>query len=478
MSVQSAADDTAPISFTVRDRTAIAGVGVAMIVVELNWFALNLVLPTVARDFRTASTDLQWLVSGYMLALGSMMIVGGRRADLRGRRRSLVLGLIGFAAASVFCAASQNTLWLVLGRLAQGAAAALVFPVGVALVASQFRDGRQSRAVGYVLGYSAAGTALGPFVGALLTQATSWRGVFLLDVALCMVAVALLLRFTSESRDEAAVRELDSRGAVIIAIGLAAIMLGVDHGADQGWFSPVTVAGVLGGLGLLGVFVEQERHSKHPLIDPTLLRNPPFVVATSAGALSGVVYCVTAVLCALYLQQARDMTPLGAGAVFLALPTAYGVASYASGPLSERCRPEPLMIVGMLFTGGGLMVLSHVVSIGWYAAVLALCGLGTGLVWALTNSATQSYAPAARSGAASGLVLTVIVLLGAVGVSLSATALELVSGSTTHAAADARAIETVLRGTSALAFAGALGLLLVRRRWGRRDETAGRRAAP
>ncbi|OKJ65675.1 hypothetical protein AMK27_05670 [Streptomyces sp. CB02009] len=435
-----------------------------MLLVQMDWFALNLMLPVIADDFGTPTTDLQWLVSGYMLALGALMITGGRAADLFGRRRVLVTGLVGFAVVSVVCAAAQNTAWLTAGRVVQGCTAALIFPVAVAVVTAYFRDDRQGRAVATVLAFSAIGTALGPFIGGAFAEHVSWRAVFLLNVPFCVAAAVLALRCVAETRDEDAGRGLDIPGVVLLAAGLSAVMIGVDQGEHWGWGSAGTLACLLGGAALLAVFGRLERRTAEPLLDLTLLRNRPFVVVTLAGSLSNIVYCLVAVLSALYLQQARGLSPLESGLVFLSLSVGAGAASYWSGHLAQHARPEALMAAGMLLCGVSLLGLTWADSIPVYTAIFAVVGLGVGLGWALTNVATQSYVPANRLAAASGLVLTSLVLLGAVAVAVASTVLELLSGSVEGAAADGSAIESVLRAAALLALLGAAALgVLVRR---------------
>ncbi len=447
--------------FSARDRAVIAAAAISMLLVQMDWFALNLMLPEIARDFSTPTTDLQWLVSGYMLSLGALMITGGRAADLYGRRRTLVVGLTGFAVVSVVCSAAQNTEWLVTGRLVQGVTAALIFPVAVAVVTAYFRDDRQGRAVATVLAFSAVGTALGPFVGGAFAEHVSWRAVFLLNVPFCAAAVFMLLRHVPETRDEHAARGLDVRGVCLLGGGLAGVMLAVDQGARWGWASPATLVCFVGGAALLWLFGAMEKRTTEPLLDLGLLRNGPFVLVTAAGSVSNIVYCLTAVLSALYLQQARGLSPLDSGLIFLALSTGTGAASFWSGHLAERWRPESLMAVGLALSGVSLFALTWVTPLPLYTAIFAVLGVGVGLGWALTNVATQSYVPAPRLAAASGLVLTSLVLLGAVAVAVASTALEAISGSAAAAAADGPAIETVLRVTAALGLAGAAALTLL-----------------
>ncbi|MFG2770520.1 MFS transporter [Streptomyces sp. NPDC048350] len=446
--------------FSGRDRSVIAAAALSMLLVQMDWFALNLTLPVIARDFDEPTTDLQWLVSGYMLTLGAFMITGGRVADVHGRRRTLVCGLAGFGLVSVLCALAPSSGWLVAGRVVQGVTAAFIFPVAVAVVTAYFRDDRQGRAVGTVLAFSAVGTALGPFVGGTLAEHVSWRAVFYLNVPICAAAVFLILRHVPETRDTHASGSLDLRGAVTVAGGLTLFMLGVDQGALWGWAAPATWGCLLAGAALLALFIRIERRSAEPLLDLGLLRNGPFVTLTLAGSLSNVVYCLVAVLSALYLQQARGLSPFTAGLIFLALSVGAGTASYFSGHLAHRWRPEMLMTVAMFLSGTSLLALTWSTPIGLYLVVFAVVGAGLGLGWALTNVATQSYVPETRLAAASGFVLTSLVLLGALAVAVASSVLEALSGSASRAASDGPAIEWVLRAAAVLALLG--GVLLLR----------------
>ncbi|MFD7400761.1 MFS transporter [Streptomyces virginiae] len=445
--------------FSGPDRAVITAAALSMLLVQMDWFALNLTLPVIARDYGEPTTDLQWLVSGYMLTLGAFMITGGRVADVHGRRRTLVCGLVGFGAVSVFCGLAPSTAWLVAGRVVQGVTAAFIFPVAVAVVTGYFRDDRQGRAVGTVLAFSAVGTALGPFVGGTLAEHVSWRAVFFLNVPICAAAAVLMLRHVPETRDTHASGRLDLPGAATLAGGLTLIMLGVDQGAAWGWTSPATWGCLVAGAALLTLFVRIERHSVEPLLDLGLLRNGPFVTITLAGSLSNVVYCLVAVFSALYLQQARGLSPFTAGLVFLALSVGAGTASYFSGHLARRWRPEVLMAGAMLLSGTSVLVLTWSTPLALYVVVFAVVGTGLGLGWALTNVATQSYVPPTRLAAASGFVLTSLVLLGALAVAVASTVLEALSGSAPRAASDGAAIETVLRAAAVLALLGG-GLLL------------------
>src|SRR5262245_36345203 len=283
----------------------IAACAISMLIVQMDWFALNLALPAIAREFGVPTTDLQWVVSGYMLSIGALMITGGRLADIFGRRRIIVLGLVVFGVFSAICGAAPHENWLIAARVVHGVGAALIFPVSIAVASSTFTGARQGRAIGVVLGFAAIGTALGPFVGGTFSEYLSWRGVFFINIPFCIVAVVLMLRYVADTRDESADRRIDVAGMIALTAGLVCVSLTFDKGEAWGWRSSATVATLVGGFLALAAFVAIESRVRSPFIDLAFFRNRPFVAVVLAGSLSNVVFCFVAVFSALYLQQAR-----------------------------------------------------------------------------------------------------------------------------------------------------------------------------
>jgi len=335
----------------------------------------------------------------------------------------------------------------------------LIFPVSIAVVSSTFTGARQARAIGIVLGFAAIGTALGPFVGGTFSEYFSWRGVFFINVPFCLAAIFLMLRYVQESRDEAADRHIDFAGMLTVTGALVAISLTFDRGEAWGWTSFATIGMFAAGLGLLVAFAMIELRVRSPLIDLALFRNRPFDAVVLAGSLSNVVFCLVAVFSALYLQQARGLSPFQSGIVFLALSAGAGSASYYAGRLAETFPADRLMAMGMLISAAGIVGLTSVDSLWIYTPLFLVTGIGLGLGWALANVATQAVVPPQYIGAASGITLTCLVMLGAVGVAVAAAMVELLSGSVEGAASDARAINVVLRVGAVLAFLGAVGLI-------------------
>jgi MFS family permease len=394
-----------------------------------------------------------------MLSLGALMVSAGRLADIFGRRRVIVVGLVVFGLLSAVCGAALDETWLIVARVVQGVGAALIFPVAIAVVSSTFSGARQSRAIGVVLGFAALGTALGPFVGGTFSEHLSWRGVFFINIPFCVAAVYLMVRHVEESRDETADTHLDVAGMLTITGALVGISLAFDKGEAWGFASVETIGTLIASIALLVAFVLIERRVRAPLLDLALFRNRQFDAVVLAGSISNVVFCLVAVFSALYLQQARGLSPFDSGVIFLALSAGTAAASYFAGRLAERFAADRLMAIGMLISAAAIAGLTSADSLWAYTPIFAVCGIGLGLGWALASVATQAVVPPALAGAASGITLTSLVLLGAVAVAIAAAVLELLSGSAATAASDAEALDIVIRAGGVLAVLGAVGLL-------------------
>jgi multidrug resistance protein len=224
-------------------------VSLAIFCVDVDFFALNLALPATARGLGVTTTDLQWAITVFQLTLASLLIPAGRLGDLLGRRRVFLCGLGLFALASLLCGLSQSATMLVAMRFLQGAAAALLFPVGNAIISNAFPPQTRGKAIGLVYGLGAIGTAIGPFIGGVLTDAIDWRWVFFFNVPFALAAFALALRTVPDTRDASAER-VDWPGLATIVAGIACVTLAIDRGADWGWLSAATL-----GLFVVGVAV-------------------------------------------------------------------------------------------------------------------------------------------------------------------------------------------------------------------------------
>jgi EmrB/QacA subfamily drug resistance transporter len=444
-------------------RGVLVATAAAMFMVQLDFFALNLALPPMAKDLGVSVDDLQWVISGYMLALAAFLIPGGRLGDVLGRRRMLIAGTALFMFASTVCGIASSAGVIIGFRILQGLGAAIMFPLCVAVVSNAFPTERRARAIGNLYGLAAIATALGPFVGGLFTDALSWRWIFFLNLPLGAVAITALLRFVEESRDETVPRQLDWPGLAAVAVGISLVTLAVDRGQEWGWLGPRTIAACLAGLALLALFVAIEKRVRWPLVDLALFGNRPYVLVTLLGTISNIAFVSATLATTIYLQQVRGFSPIAAGSIFLACSAMVALTGPLAGRLGERFAVARVIPISMAVGACGLVLVAVDPGLVAYIAGLAVFGLGYGLGWAIVSVGTQQVVPVEQAGAASGVTLAVVVGLGGLGVAITAALIEAITAGGTP---EGTAIERILIGVAvgSVLLGGLLDLLARRHR--------------
>jgi len=407
-----------------RSRWILAAVSTALFCVQIDYFAMNLALPRMAVDLDSNATDLQWVISVYMLALGAFMVPAGRIGDIFGRRRALLAGIAIFGLASALCAVAPSAALVVSFRAVQGVGAALIFPVSVSVLTNAFPAARAGHAIGFAYGIAGLGNAAGPLVGGLLTQTLGWRWIFWMLVPLALVALVIGVLTVPESSDDTVPRRIDVTGLALITTGIGVFTLTFDRAPGWGWLSPGTIIAFLCAIAVLGAFVLVERRVRWPLLELSLFGNARFTVLVVAGTLANIAYAVTIYLSTLSLQQVRGLDPLTAGLAFLG-PS---IGAALGGPISGRlaARYPPVLVMGVGCVAAAISLAALAVSSGWvfYLIALTACGFTMGLVYAFTTVATQAVVRPERAGEAAGVTLTSLVTLAGVGVAVSGTTLE------------------------------------------------------
>lgn len=446
-------------------RLVVLAVGLAQICVTLDYFSLTVALPQMARDLDVSTTDLQWALSGYLLSFAALLVAGGRVGDILGRRRVLVVGIAVFGLASLACGLATSAEMLIVFRVVQGMGAAIIFPVSMAALANAFEGEARTHAIGLVVFVATIGNAVGPFVGGVLTDLADWRWVLLINVPIAAAAILLVLLSVEDSRDETASRRLDYPGIVTLSAGIVGAALLVDRGPAWGAGSAAFLVTLVLAVVLLVAFWLIEHRVREPLVDPALMRNRAVLLITSGGCLSNFTWAMVAFVGTLYLQEARGLSPLEAGFAFLALSAGTALGGPLSGALIKRGRAvPPLMIAATLVAAVGVGGMAAVTAWALWLPLFFVTGLGVGLNYALTNQGVLAAVPPQQAGAASGFMLTAIIMTAALATTVGATALEeLVSGPGPAALGDAA--DTVLRATAIVSVAAALPLIpLLRRR--------------
>jgi EmrB/QacA subfamily drug resistance transporter len=408
----------------IHPRWIIAAISTALFCVQIDYFAMNLALPRMASDLGSTTTDLQWVISVYMLALGAFMAPAGRIGDILGRRRTLLAGIALFGIASVFCAIAPSATVVIIFRAVQGLGAALIFPVSVSVLTNTLPAEKSSRAIGLAYGIAGLGNAAGPLVGGLLTQTLGWRAVFWLLVPLAAISLVIGMRTIPETSDETVPRRVDLSGLALIVFGIGLFTFAFDRAPAWGWLSAPVIGIFLASVALLAAFVAVETRVRFPLINLSLLRNTRFTLLVIAGTVANIAYVVTVFLSTLNLQQVRGLDPLMAGLAFLGPSGGAALGGPVSGRLAARNQPFAVMGIGCTLAAVSLAVLAASDNFVVYLAALTACGFTMGFVYAFTTVATQAVVAPERAGEAAGVTLTSLVTLAGVGVAVSSSVLE------------------------------------------------------
>jgi EmrB/QacA subfamily drug resistance transporter len=344
---------------TAAGRWVIAASVVGSAVAFIDGTVVNAALPAIAADLGADLAGLQWVVTGYLLSLSALLVIGGSLGDRHGRRKVFMLGLAGFAAASMVCAAAPTVGLLVAARLVQGGAAALLLPNSLALISATFASSDRAPAIGAWSGLGGIAGAIGPFLGGFLIGSVSWRAVFFINLPVCVVAGALAARHVPETRDEHATGRLDWLGGATLAAGLVGVVYALIEGPGAAW-SAGTVAAGLAGAALLVAFVVIEHVRTEPMVPLALFANRQFSGANLTtvfvyAALGAVFFLVT-----VHLQTDLGYSPLAAGASFLPLTLVMLAFSARSGRLAQRIGPTVPMTAGPLIMAAGVALLARI----------------------------------------------------------------------------------------------------------------------
>jgi len=394
--------------------------GLAMFLVYTDFFAVQVALPDMAEDLDTTVPDLQWVISGYMLSSGAFLIVGGRLADILGRKTWLIIGVSIFVLTSLLGGLAVSAEMLIIMRIVQGFGAAVIMPVATAVVTNAFPAEMVQRAIGTVLGVAAAGQALGPLIGGVFTELFSWRWVLWLNVPVGLLVLVLLISSVNQSFDESAGRRIDWLGLGLVIVGIGVFTYAIDEASNWGWTSAQTWGMLLGGLAVLAGFVWWQLRCRAPLLDMEFFRNREFSVITAAGAVGNMATVVVIFLSVIFLQTVHGYSAITAAFAFLILSTGLTTSAQLAGRLGAF---EPWRVMTLaLFVGGLSAILMGVFtfSVPLFLVVSLFAGLGLGMTWAYANVVTQSLVPPAKAGAASGVVLTILIGLGGVATAVAA----------------------------------------------------------
>jgi EmrB/QacA subfamily drug resistance transporter len=412
---------------TDRRGLALALLAVAQFIVVLDAAIVNVALPSIGGALHFSQDDLSWVVNAYTLTFGGFLLLGGRMADLIGRRRMFIVGLVVFATASLAGGLAQSDTWLIVARAVQGLGAAIVSPAALSLVTVLFKEGSErNKAMGVWGAVSGSGGAAGVLFGGMLTQWAGWEWVLFVNVPIGIAAALVATRLLPESRvGPAHQRRFDIAGAVTITGGLSLLVYSIVNANKAGWGSVETLVLMAAAVVLIGSFYAIERRSKAPLVPfPGIFRHRTITSTNLVALLIAMSLFSMFFFVSLYMQQVLGYDALKAGVSYL--PLAGGIiisAGMASG-LVTRFGFKPILVLGMVLTAGGLVWFAQISADGSYVGDILfpslLSAFGLGFAFVSMTVAAVAGVEGHEAGLASGLINTSQQVGGALGLAILA----------------------------------------------------------
>jgi len=380
------------------------GACAGLFLLMLDSTVVALALSSIKGELGASTTELQWVMNGYLLTIAVLVVTAGRLGDMLGRKRLFVLGMVLFGAGSVLSGAAQGPLMLIAGRVLQGVGAAPMLSLSLAIVCNAFPAEEQPRALGIWAAVSAIALAIGPVVGGCLI-ALDWRLIFWINLPIVAAGLAIVIAAAPESTDPGASRHVDVAGLAALTLGLGGLVLAMIQSRE--WPAGLTAALAAVGLAALAAFGWVERRVRNPIVEFSLFRNGPYFGASAAAFAVVGSYWAVMFFQPQYLQDARGHSAILSGLMILPVTAPMVFISPFSGRLIGRFGARGLMTAGMLSAVAGLVVLTQIASDSPYAVLLAgylLFGIAIGLVYAPMSTAAMAAMPAEKVGIASGVL--------------------------------------------------------------------------
>src|SRR5437763_1314408 len=398
----------------------------AQFVVVLDASIVNVALPSIGRGLHFSEQDLPWVVNAYVIAFGGFLLLGGRAADLLGRRRVFMAGLVVVAVASLAAGFAANQGQLLAARAAQGLGAAIISPAALSIVTTLCHDGAErNKALGAWGAVAGSAGAVGVLLGGILTDGLGWEWVLWVNVPVALIALAFTPGLIPESRSESASRHFDAAGAVSITAGLSVLAYALLDASSAGWGSTKIVSLLAISVVLIGAFVVTELRSRAPLVPFRIFRIRTLTGANVVGILLGASLFSMFFFISLYMQQVLGYSPIHAGLSYLPLAVTIVIAAGLGGQLVTRFGFKPILAAGLLCVALGLAWFSRVSVGGGFLtdilgpSLLAAIGLGFGFV--TSTIAAVSGVDGHEQGIASGLINTSQQIGGALGLAVLST---------------------------------------------------------
>jgi EmrB/QacA subfamily drug resistance transporter len=430
--------------------------------VVLDIAIVNVALPSIQLDLGFSQQNLQWVISAYALLFGGVLLLGGRLADLLGRRRLFIIGTVLFAVASLLAGFAWSEASLIGARALQGLGAAIITPAALSILTTTFAEGKERNiALGAWGGVGAFGAVAGVLLGGVLTDALSWEWIFFVNVPVGVVALALTPLLLTESRDLTA-KSFDIPGAALVTGGLVALVFAITQANDYGWTSLTTIGVFALSAVLLAGFLAWETRVRDPLMTFSIFRLRTLTGANVAGLILGTATFSMFLMLTLYMQQVLGYSAMKTGVAYLAVAGTAIFWSFLAANLVTRIGVKPVLVAGMTFLTAGVAYFTQVSVGGSYLADLLpgflLISVGLGFSFVPISIAALAGVQPSEAGLASGLINTSQQIGGALGVAILST---IATTTTDDAVAAGDAVPFALTDGFQAAFLAAAGIALV-----------------
>jgi EmrB/QacA subfamily drug resistance transporter len=399
----------------------LAAVAFGLFMIMLDNTVVNVALPSMARDLGVGLSELEWIVTGYALTFASLMLTGGKLADMLGRRLIFVVGLVIFTGSSLACGLAESGDVLIAARVVQGAGAALMNPATLSIIAATFPPHQRGTAIGIWAGVSALALAIGPLVGGLLTEQLDWSWIFFVNVPIGILGIAASFILIPESKDESHEQRLDLPGLLTSGIGLFALTYGLIEANTYGWTSGRILGAFAVAAVMLVAFVLLELHQRLPMLDLSLFRNGTFAGANLAVLLVALAMFGVFFFVSLYMQGILGYSAVEAGAAFLPMTVLIILIAPIAGKTSDRVGSRWLMTSGMILVAVQLLYFSRLDEHASYLDLLPALivgGMGMALVMTPSAAAAVRALPVDKSGVGSAVLNAFRQVGGSIGIAL------------------------------------------------------------
>ena len=404
---------------------ALALLSAVQFMVVLDIAIVNVALPSIKTDLGFSQENLQWVISSYALFFGGFLLLGGRAADLLGRRRVFLAGIVLFTLSSLLAGLAWSEASLIAARSFQGLGAAVISPAALSILSTTFTEGRERNiALGVWGAVGGFGAAAGVLLGGVLTEALSWSWIFFVNVPVGVAAFFLAPRLLDESRDTS-VKSFDALGAVLVTGGLVLFVYAITQSGTYGWGSARTIGVIAASAVLLAAFGWWERRHAEPLMRFGILRTKTVAGANVGGLILGTATFSLFLMLTLYMQQVLGYSPMKTGVAYLAVAGSAILWSAVAAQLVNRIGVKPVLVTGMVALTGGLVFFTQVSVQGTYLGDLLpgflLVGVGLGFSFVPISIAALAGVRSAEAGLASGLFNTTQQIGGALGIAVLST---------------------------------------------------------